>query len=158
MYKVKENDVYKFRYKDTSDMFEPYHCFDGTLIAKETNSGITFKDTYWSGSDGRCFKIDEAFEKGEMKFLCNFGDVDEIDKSQTKYYDTGDIIHLRIHAGYRDRYFINKGTKRSKEAMLSYCRDKINDAKSDIRMAERKMLRYKEKREEIQNGNTDIYI
>ena len=155
---VKENDVYSFRYKDTSEMFEPYHCFDGTLKCVKTRSGLMFIDQYWSGNDGRTFTIDEAFKKGTMEFLCNLDEVKEINKADAKYYDESDVIHLRIHAGYRDRFFIKEGIEKSAKKMISYCNRKISDAKSNIEMSYREIERYAEKITEIESGNTDVYI
>lgn len=159
MKEVKEGDVYVFRYKDTKDRFEPYHCFDGTLIARVKGDGeLHFVDTYWELSDSRCFTIEDAFRLGKMKFLCNLECVDNIDKSNTKYYDEDDVIHLRIHAGYRDKYYIKKGTKRSKYAMMKYIKRKIRDEESNIKYSKRQIEICNDKLKEVESGNVDIYI
>jgi len=63
---IKEFDVFDFRYKPEieEDMFEPYHCFDGQLIAKKDDKGgIYLEDTYWS-SGGKIFTLQEAQKGG----------------------------------------------------------------------------------------------
>lgn len=47
----RENDVFNFRYKpeEAKKRFEPYHCFDGTLVVKKySDDKIYLVDTYWS--------------------------------------------------------------------------------------------------------------
>lgn len=157
--KVKERDVYQFRYNDGKERFMPYHCFDGTLIAEKTNNGLLLVDQYWSsGYGGRRFTVEEAFKQGEMTFLCNLDEVDEISQGDTKYYNNEDVIHLRIHAGYKDRYFVKKGTQRSPQAMISYCNRKIESAKGDIEYATSEITRYEEKISKIESGSTEVII
>ena len=67
----KENDVFNFRYKpeEAKKRFEPYHCFDGTLVVKKYSDGkILLVDTYWSGGDSRTFTPEKAMSQGELTF------------------------------------------------------------------------------------------
>ena len=73
-----ENDVFDFRYKpeEVKKRFEPYHCFDGTLVVKKYSDGKIFLvDTYWGGGDSRTFTPEKAIEQGELTFLCNLDEM-----------------------------------------------------------------------------------
>lgn len=157
----KENDVFNFRYKpeEAKKRFEPYHCFDGTLIVKKYSDGNIFLvDTYWSSGDNRTFTPEKAIEQGELTFLCNLDEMVDIKEWETLYYDDADIVKLHIHAGYRSRFLIKEGTQRSQAKMLQSIKQKIEDEHSKIRSAENSLKWYNETLKKIEAGDTSVYL
>lgn len=157
----KENDVFEFRYKpeEVKKRFEPYHCFDGTLVVKKYDNGkIYLVDTYWSGGDSRTFTPEKAIEQGELTFLCNLEEMVDIKEHEMLYYDDADIVKMCIHAGYRSRFLIKKGTRRSQSKMLQSIRQKIEDEHSKIRSAENSLKWYNETLKKIEAGDTSVYL
>lgn len=166
---IKENDVFSFQYneKELKDRFSPYHCFDGRLIAKKMQDGtIILLDTYWASkhdnftrnSEGRTFTIESALQKGELKFICNLNDVEEIRDYEQGYYADEDLFNLSYqHHCYK--YFTKrKGAERSKEKMLKTINEKIEDAEHRLRSAERHILEYNETKVKIEGGDLMVYL
>ena len=157
----KENDVFNFRYKpeEAKKRFEPYHCFDGTLVVKKYSDGkILLVDTYWSGGDSRTFTPEKAIEQGELTFLCNLDEMVDIEEWETLYYDDVDIVKMYIHKGYRNRYLIKKGTQRSQAKMLQSIKQKIEDEHRKIRSAENSLKWHNETLRKIEAGDTSVYL
>lgn len=157
----KENDVFNFRYKpeEAEKRYAPYHCFDGTLVVKKYNDGeIRLVDTYWGGGDNRTFTPDKAIEQGELTFLCNLGEMVDIEEHETLYYDDADVVKMYIHAGYRNRFLIKKGTQRSQAKMLQSIKQKIEDENSKIRSAENSLKWHNETLKKIEAGDTSVYL
>lgn len=155
------NDVFNFRYKpdEAKKRFEPYHCFDGTLVVKKySDDKLYLVDTYWSSGDSRTFTPDEAIEKGELTFLCNLDEMVDIKDYETLYYDDADIVKMHIHAGYRSRFLIKKGTQRSQAKMLQSIKQKIEDEHSKIRSAENSLKWHNETLKKIEAGDTSVYL
>lgn len=155
------NDVFNFRYKpdEAKKRFEPYHCFDGTLVVKKCGEDkLYLVDTYWSIGDSRIFTPDEALEKGELTFLCNLEEMDDIKEMETLYYDDADIVKMHIHAGYRSRFLIKKGVQRSQAKMLQSIKQKIEDEHSKIRSAENSLKWHNEPLKKIEAGDTSVYL
>ena len=157
----RENDVFNFRWKpdEAKKRFEPYHCFDGTLVVKKYGEDkLYLVDTYWSGGDSKTFTPDEAIKKGELTFLCNLDEMVDIKDWETAYYDDADIVKMHIHAGYRSRFLIKKGTQRSQAKMLQSIKQKIQDEHSKIRSAENSLKWHKETLKKIEAGDTSVYL
>lgn len=156
----KENDVFEFRYKpeELKKRFAPYHCFDGTLVVKKYDGKIYLVDTYWSGGDSRIFTPEKAIEQGELTFLCTLEEMVDIKEYETLYYDDTDIVKMYIHAGYRSRFLIKKGTQRSQSKMLQSIRQKIEDEHSKIRSAENSLKWLNETLKKIEAGDTSVYL
>lgn len=159
---LKVNDVFSFRYNESESkkMFEPYHCFDGTLIVKETSNGeLLLQDTYWgSCSDSRVFAIDQANEKGELTFVCNLNEVQEIKEYEQEYYADEDLFILRIHAGYRNKFLLKKDAIRSKDKMIESLNKKLSEAEYDKNKAERNIAKYTRKIEQVNSGDLSVYL
>jgi len=157
----RENDVFNFHYKpdEAKKLFEPYHCFDGTLVVKKySDDKIYLVDTYWSSGDSRTFTPEKAIEQGELTFLCNLDEMIEIKEWETLYYDDADIVKMYIHAGHRSRYLIKKGTQRSQAKMLQSIKQKIEDEHSKIRSAENSLKWHNETLKKIEAGDTSVYL
>jgi hypothetical protein len=158
---LKINNVYEFRYKPeiAEKIFSPYHCFDGQLIAREWGDKVILQDTYWgTSSDSRRFSLDEAKEKGTLKFICNLDEVKEIDEYNLRYYADEDVFNLSSQSGYRKKYAIKKNTQRSKDKMLRVLNESLANAKHAIENAKREIQIANKKITELNDGNIDIYI
>jgi hypothetical protein len=158
---IKLNDVFSFRFNEaeTKKRFDPYHCFDGTLIVKQSNDGgLYLEDTYWSSGENKSFTVSEALKLGVLTFKCNLDDVQKIEKHDLKYYNDEDIIHLHIHGGYRSQNFIMKGTERSKEAMISHLQGEIEESERLIKHHRGNIEWCNNKIKQIEAGDLTIYI
>ncbi len=157
---MKERDYYLFNYnaEHTQNAFEPYHCFDGRLIAKKVGGRIILVDTYWGSSSNRTFTWKEAKTQGSLEYICNLDNVDDLHKASRIYYSDRDIFNLSSQHGCYEKYAIRRGAKKSKTKMLSVLKQKISDAKSTIGFSEREIQSALKNIEEIKIGNLDIYI
>jgi len=156
----KVNDVYEFRYNEemAKKLAYPYHCFDGTLIVRKSEGGsIYLVDTYWS-SDNRMFTIKEALNQGNLTFICNLDEVDELKDFCTEYYDDSDIIRLKIHAGYRNETYLRKGAVKSKDKMISVIKEKIEMEESNIRSAKGSIAYLNETLKKVESGDLNVYF
>ncbi len=168
--KVKENDVFDFRYKpEVEDKINESwggssrHCFDGQLIAKKDyKNHWSFVDTYWSfgngGDDSHSFSLKEIREQGKITFVCNLADIEEIQEYEQKYYDDKDIFNLSHQHGCYKFYAIKKGTKKSNTKMLKTVNDKIQEAKRDLERAGDKIEEYSQKKTKIEAGDLTVYL
>lgn len=156
----KANDVFSFRYnaEELKKRFEPYHCFDGTLVVKDCNGETLLVDTYWSGAEGKWLTIKQAQEQGDLAFLCNLDEMQEIKEYETVYYNDEDVVILRIHAGHRNRFLIKTGTGRSKSKMLDSIKVKIEEEEYKIKSAESSIRRLKETLTKIEGGDLSVYL
>lgn len=82
----------------------------------------------------------------------------DIKEWETLYYDDADIVKMHIHAGYRSRFLIKKGTQRSQAKMLQSIKQKIEDEHSKIRSAENSLKRHNETLKKIEAGDTSVYL
>jgi hypothetical protein len=158
---IKENDVFTFRWseEEIKNRFEPYHCFDGTLVAKkQKDDTLLLVDTYWLSSDNKHFKIEEAMQKGKLEFLCNLDDMVDIKEYETVYYNDEDIIEMCMHKGYHTRWLIKKGTQRSQVKMLQSIKFKIEIEQQNIRSAENSLKWHYETLKKIEEGDTSVHL
>lgn len=160
--KIKENDVFEFRYnsEQMKKLFEPYHCFDGILIVRKgRGESLVLQDTYWSGYESRSFSYTEAIEKGTLQYLGNLDDFEEKKGDIKCYYDDNDIMVLGMHKGYRRKYYLKKGAVKSKEVMKSHLDKKITEKESQLRNQQAEINTLKSYKEQIEAGNLDkIYL
>lgn len=155
-----KKDVYKFRYSEEFIKNNPnrdlYHCFDGILIERERNGVPYYEDTYWT-SDNKIFASMDYIESlGDVKFICNLDEMEEIDEWKSKYYNEEDVVFLGIHKGYRSKYLIKKGTQMSKDVVIQGLRNKISELEENIQYETRKIEWLKKDIEEVENGEKEL--
>lgn len=137
---IKINDVYRFRYnpEHVKKLHSPYHCFDGLLKVRQSDKGLILVDGYWS-SDNKWFTLGDALKQGELEFICNLDEVEQINKYESKYYNEKDIFILPYHSGYHTMYLKRKGAEKCRETIMKQLEAKIQKAKSDLESAKRSL-------------------
>jgi hypothetical protein len=154
-----KNDVYRFRYSEEFKKNNPrdlYHCFDGILIERERNGVPYYEDTYWT-SDNKIFASMDYIESlGDVKFICNLDEMEEIDEWKSKYYNEEDVVFLGIHKGYRSKYLIKKGTQMSKDVVIQGLKNKISELEENIQYETRKIEWLKKDIEDVENGEKEL--
>ena len=162
--KLKEYDIYRARWKVREWADQKDHCFEGLLVAlKDNDNQIRFYDTYWGicNRSGKSFNPKEVQELFDIKFYCNLDELEEKSKYQTDYYDDDDIYYLHNQHACMEScrsYYVKKGTKKSKQKILSVINKKIIEAEHTIESAITDIERYSEKKIEVQNGDLSIYL
>lgn len=157
---LKERDVFRFSYSDAAIARmrspNPYWCFDGQLIVR--NGRLC--DTYWAGhklSAGGDERVVRP-EDGDLQFICNLDDVQEIHESECRYYDSADIINLSHQHGCYRFFAIRKGTPKSQRAMLDWLDKKAECLRGDITLSRRHLEQIAAQREEVAAGRTEVSI
>lgn len=143
---IKAGDVYSFRWKATTNRpgHDPYWCFDGQLIAVAHNGGLLLVDTYWDfgkslGDSAKTFTIDEAMERGNLKFVCNLHDVEPAQNHDARYYDEADLFDLSYQRRCYTKLMKRKGAKKSREAMYRALAQDRKEAEEMLRSAIHKL-------------------
>ena len=158
---IREGDVFRFRYnkEEAAKQFEPYHCFDGQLIALKKQDGtIHLVDTYWMISfdkadmDCRKFTPEQAQEKGELEFKCNLNDIEYISKEKTQYYKDEDVINLTYHRGFKKVFAVMKGTEPDLDSATLALEEKLRQKRDSRDCLNREIESLKEKIGEAKQG------
>ena len=160
MNKIREGDVFSFRYKPEIEKkkFYPYHCFDGQLIAKKNSKGeIYLEDTYWT-TGGRILTPEEAERLGVLTFKCNLRNVEKTHKEDLVYYDDKDIFDLSYQHRSYEEHAVRKGAERSKSKMLDVVNGRIEEAEHEIVRLKGKIKNLKDARKKIKSGNLNVYL
>jgi len=161
--KIKEGDVFSFRYKPEveKEMFEPYHCFDGQLVARKDKDGkIILEDTFWGlyYPSNRTFTPEKAEAKGTLKYRFNLNEVKIGTESDLNYYDDNDVFPFNYQHGSHRRVYVRKDAKKSKEKMLEVVNRKIKDEKKKIEKSIEELIKLSEIKLRIKMGDLDVYI
>jgi hypothetical protein len=165
---IREGDVFRFRYSDTTKRFMPYHCFDGQLIAfKQPDGSLLLRDTYWlhacpdfkERSDTRTFTEAEAREQGELAFVCNLGQTDRIEKYALPYYDEADVFDLSHQHGCYPYFALRKGAEKSPDKIRRVIGERIAEARRKIELAEWDIKRMTEFALKVEAGElSEVYL
>lgn len=163
---IREGDVFRFSYsgEQRAKLFEPYHCFDGQLVAVIEGGSIRLMDSYWLHEfkprhDSRWFTEDDAMAKGELTFVCNLGDVQKVDKWQTQYYDDADVFDLSYQHRCYAFHAIRKGASKSKGKMLQVIEEKLQAERRAIESANWTIERLTKEAKKIEEGRLEeVYL
>lgn len=154
---LREGDVYRFSYSDEARAkwrTDPYWCFDGQVVVRDGQ----LVDTYWGGlkgyGDSRVVKPTD----GTLTFVCNLGDVREIQEYERHNYAEADVFNLSSQHWCHKQWFVRKDAGRSAEAMVAWLREESRKTRSDIDLAMRRLERLAEQRIIIERGDTSISI
>ncbi len=168
MEKIKENDVFHFRYNQkTIDArggdWQVRHCFEGTLVARLTaDKKILLVDTFWGiKGDGVSGSQTEWRKKGTLQFYVNLNDIELIKDYETVYYNNEDLYILsEQHACVPSciHNFKRKGVERSNKKMLETINEKIREEKKKIDWAVDSLQRLAVDKMKIENGDLTVYL
>lgn len=159
---IKENDVFHFRPKDYGEFAN--WCRENLFVAMKDDDGkLWLVDTYWGIKrwDNKKYTFTEANKLGRLEYYCNLDDIEKIGKEKLDYYAKEDTYMLHDqHACVESckYYFVRKGAKRNKQTMLDELDSRIQEAKREIDWNTRKVEEYSAKRQQVEDGNLDIYI
>ena len=136
-HKMKDQDVYRWSYKSTEGMFEPYHCKSGIGIFSESNKAL--RDTFWGnlGSNGRWFSVEECEDLIDLKYLGNLNDYTPARETDQAMYDDKDFLNLNHSNSSRGNCYLRKGAVKSKEKMHKIIKRNAAKLKADYEYARR---------------------
>jgi len=157
---IKLNDVYRFRYNEEliKNKFEPYWCFDGQLVVKQSNNGeLYLEDTYWCSGNNKIFTLNEALQKGTLEFICNLDDVEECFIWDLDYYADEDLFNLSYQHNYYKKYYKRKGAKKSVKKMKAILEEKIKHTEQMIEWKKNQLKNLKDELEKLNTENINIY-
>lgn len=128
---MKVNDVFRWSYKDTMDMFEPYHCKSRIMIF---NGDILF-DTFWGNRthNNRWFTPEEAEEILQLDYLGNLDEFESCREYDQAMYDDKDFMNLNHSNSSRNNYYLRKGATKSLEKMKKVLKRNILDVEAVYR-------------------------
>jgi len=154
MHSIKENDIFRWRYKDekTHSDYLNYWCKSRIMIFK---NGI-LKDTYWSGSDGFSIKIDDAQSKLILTYVGNLDELEPVDKYKLEYYSDDDIVDISHSNMSGSGFFIKKGVKRCKDKILKKLNEKAEYEKDKANWALKSHRDLIARIEQIENGTIEL--
>jgi hypothetical protein len=163
---IKTGDVFSFSYKPeyVCTHHEPYHCFDGQLIASVDDDGnVTLTDTYWMGgqsSSEKQFTLEEALKVGSLTFRFNVNDVVICNESDKAYYKYTDIFNFSYQHGCYKRFVRKKDAKRDKEVILNSLRYKIQELESELQYTKRDLANMNDLLKDVEGGKDldSVYI
>lgn len=158
----REGDIYTWGFKPDHPRVREfgstgsiYWCMACIGIVK---NGVLV-DTYWHGSDNRAWTPEKAEQELELNFKGNLDELESYGADAYEHFDTADIVDIR-HANDRDPklVYVRKGATRSADVMRRRCEYIIERSQSDIRFAQNRIERCKEKLAEIDAGKLDGYL
>lgn len=139
VHKLKVGDYFRWYYKDTKGMFEPYHCKSNLckFTDKFQKSG-ELRDLFWSMGDDSNYghlKLDNL----ELTFLGNINDYVEIREYEMAYYDDSDLMDIS-HSNHSKNcggvFFVRKNAVHSKSKIKESIDRKLEDAKYKLKSAQ----------------------
>lgn len=158
---LKLNDVYKFQYneKHRTQMYDPYHCFDGQLIAKIGNVGYLYlEDTYWNSGGNRRFPLEQALKQGTLTYICNLDEIEKISESDMSYYADEDVFDLSTQHHCYKAFYKRKNAEKSFDKMERVLIRKIEEIEHNISWQNSSLIRAKEDLEKLRHGDMNIYL
>lgn len=123
-----------------------YHCCNWTFRPQQRRDGSWYMaDTYWSCGDESSIELtDKNFNEFELIF--DFNNV-----TSTNYpeeYDNADTYWVAIDSGGMycgGKHFVKKDAKKSKEKLISRCKDEISSCEYNLKNLKRELS-------ELENG------
>lgn len=158
---MKENDVYKWRYKsDTKDI--SYHCKECLAVVKKDNDGkLYLADTYWGvgNNTGAIFYSDDL--RIDIEYYTNLDEITLCGVGADRYYNHKDIFVLtRQHGCCKSCVYkyIKKGAKRDKEVMEKHIKNSITELENSIRYELDDIKSKKELLEKLDKDYQNMFI
>lgn len=160
---IKENDVFHATWKQKEWGDQKDWCFEGLIVAKKVDGKMMFIDTYWGvgREDNKKWDYTNFNKLFNFNYYCNLTDLEKIKSYDAEYYDDKDVFVLHDQHSCVEScryYYIRKGSKRSKSKMLEVLEEKLSEAKRNVEYATRSVEEYATKKQQVEDGNLDIYI
>ena len=158
--KIKENDVYKFRWNEESAKkvlgSDPYHCFDGQLkVVPSVDDVLYLVDTYWNIDNNETFTLEDALEKGTLEFVCNLDEIEPINKRELDYYADENLFDLSYQHRCYKKYYKRKGAKKSADKMRKVIENKISEKERKIATLKNDLEHLKNDLDKVKNEDID---
>lgn len=150
---MREGDIFKWRYKDTSGMSAPYHCKSQIAILHDGH----LRDTYWTDYKTK-FIVDP--DKCQLEFIANQDDLEPLSKHNRKYFNTKDIVDISHSNSYSENLYVRKGSKPCKQTIKKHIREEIDQLEIELEHAKGRIRLLTEKFQEIEDSDdlTDIWF
>ena len=150
---MKNQDVFRWYYKETSDKFEPYHCKACIAIF---NGEVLF-DIFWGkqSHNNHWFNNEDINSLIELEYLGNLLDFEPARKSDRAMYNDVDFLDLNHSNSSRGNYYLRKGVVKSKEKMVKIIKRNAAKLKSDYEYAKRA---YEREMDKLNDINTIEYV
>lgn len=154
-HRMKDQDVYRWSYKNTEGMFEPYHCKSRIGIFSESSNAL--RDTFWgnSGSNGRWFSVEECEDLINLEYLGNLNDYTHAREADQAMYDDKDFLNLNHSNRSKGNCYVRKGATKSKEKMVKIIKRNATKLKSDYEYAKGA---YESEIDKLNDINTIEYV
>lgn len=150
---MKNQDVFRWYYKDTSDKFEPYHCKARIAIF----NGEVLYDIFWGKQphNNHWFNAENCEELIEIEYLGNLLDFEPANKSDRAMYNDVDFMDLNHGNSSSGNYYLRKGAVKSKDKMVKIIKRNAAKLKSDYKSAKRA---YEWELDKLSNIDTVEYV
>lgn len=130
----------------------PYWCKNWTFRVRKNKDGYYMHDTYWSTGDEHPIKLtDQNFDKFELIF--DFNDVELFRGGYQKWitYGYNDRFRVAVDSGGLQyaKYFIRKGAKPIKAAVIERLEQEIALLESDLKYKQNTLR-------QVENGEIDL--
>ena len=134
-------NYYRWRYKSTEGMFDPYWC--KAQIALVTETGV-LRDIYWSyGGEGFVLPASNVY----LEFICNEKDLEPGQFPDAhKKYAPADIVRL-VHPNDPRNTRIRKGAKPDLQAQLDFVNSERKKAEETVRYWTSRVQQLEEERD-----------
>lgn len=134
---MKNQDVYRWSYKNTEGMFEPYHCKSRIGVYSEKDNML--RDTFWGtlSSNGKWFSVKECEELLDLTYLGNLDDFEPASEYDQAMYNDKDFLNLNHSNSSRNNTYVRKGAIKSKEKMQKIIKRNAAKLKADYEYAKR---------------------
>lgn len=163
---MKEGDVYHWSYKDNLEYHKKhagsgtaYWCLDQKAFVKEENGEIYLIDTYWQsydqkyiGSSSHCLDINNV----TLEFICNLNDIRFIRDYEKEDYDV--VYNISRQKGCYPVYAVDRNAQVSNKALIKKYQYALENAKSDLKSAQRDIEHYTKLISELENINDQTTV
>ena len=150
---MKNQDVFRWYYKETLDKFEPYHCKARIAIF----NGEVLYDIFWGKQphNNHWFNSEDIDNLIELEYLGNLLDFEPARKSDRAMYNDVDFLDLNHSNNSRGNYYLRKGAVKSKEKMVKIIKRNAVKLKSDYEYAK---VAYESEIDKLNDINTIEYV
>ena len=155
--KFKDGAIFKWRYKDDKQHMDSYAYWAKSQIA-------IFKDGWledtWSSSQGSKWVEVDAKRLLKLRFVANLNDLDNISKSDARYFNEKDITNLTHSNSYGSQIYVKKGAVRCLKTTCKLAEKYLADMAHEEEWAKRRHIDARDILSKIEGGQPieEVYI